>query len=92
MDRVVSYDYPIDNKEEMKMESIVIQDLYFDELAVYVGRANINEIPVIGNVKVIQVDFDWRDNGDYQSAMRYTPNQARKLAAALILAAEEAEK
>ena len=74
------------------MESIVIQDLYFDELAVDVKRANINEIPVIGNRKVIQVDFDWRGNGDYPSAMRYTPNQARKLAEALILAAEEAEE
>ena len=91
MDRVVSYDYPIDNKEEMKMESIVIRDLYFDELAVDVKQANINETPVIGNRKVIQVDFDWRDNGDYPSAMRYTPDQARKLAAALILAAEAAE-
>lgn len=74
------------------MESIVIRDLYFDELAVDVKQANSNERPVIGNGKVIQVDFDWRDDGDYPSAMRYTPDQARKLAAALILAAEEAEK
>lgn len=91
MDRVVGYDYPIDNKEEIKMEIIVIRDLYFDELAVDVRQANSNERTAVGNAKVIQVDFDWRNDGDYPSAMRYSPEQARKLAAALIKAAEAAE-
>lgn len=92
MDLVVCYDYHIDNKEEMKMENIVIRDLYFDEMAIDVKEASGDEKPLIGNGKVIQVDFDWRDDGDYPSAMRYTPEQARKLAAALMLAAYEAEK
>lgn len=74
------------------MEQIRVRDMYFDELAVDVKEANSNEKRVIGNGKVIQVDFDWRDDGDYPSAMRYSPAQARKLSAALILAADEAEK
>ena len=41
---------------------------------------------------VVSLDFDPDDYGDCQTLMQYSPEAARKLAAALIMAAEEAEK
>lgn len=87
MNRVVSYDYPIDNKEEMIMEMGIlrIDDVHFDqaEVSVTMGTA-------LGNV--VSLDFDPDDYGERQTLMQYSPDAARKLASALILAAEEAEK
>ena len=84
MDRVVGYDYPIDNKEEMKMENVRIEDIHFDqaEVALFTHSSE----------KVVSLDFDPDCNGDFSSLMYYTPEAARKLAASLILAADEAEK
>lgn len=84
MGRVVSYDYPIDNKEEMKMESILIEDVHFDPAEVGITKSARGD--------VVYLDFNPGDYGDGQMLMHYSPAQARKLAAALILAAEEAEK
>lgn len=83
MDRVVGYDYPVDNKEEMKMKNVRVEDECFDQAEVSVGSS-------VQGV-VVYLDFDPDDNGDCQTVMRYNPNQARKLAAALILAADESE-
>ena len=84
MDWVVSYDYPIDNKEEMKMEKIRVGDMCFDDVEVrtYTDREG---------TTVVTLDLDPNDYGDGQTLMQYSPDQARKLAAALILAADEAE-
>ena len=84
MERVVGYDYPIDNKEEMKMENVRIEDVHFDQ----------SEVSVSSTVRgtVVSLDFDPDDYADCQTLMQYSPEQARKLAAALILAADEAEK
>jgi hypothetical protein len=85
MDRVVGYDYPIDNKEEMKMEVIRLKDITGDEAEVSLLTNR------TGTVKtVITLDVDPYDDGI--TIMHYTPGDARKLAAALIIAAEEAEK
>lgn len=45
---------------------------------------------VRGNV--VNLDFDPDGYADCQTLMQYSPDAARKLAAAIILAAEEAEK
>lgn len=85
MDRVVSYDYPIENKEEMNMVKIRVEDTQFDEAEVgtYTDREG---------VTVVTLDFDPDYNQDEcVTLMQYTPSQARHLAAALILAAYEAE-
>lgn len=84
MDRVVCYDYPIDNKEEMKMENVRIEDIHFDQ----------SEVSVNSTVRgtVVSLDFDPDGYADCQTLMQYSPDQARKLASALILAADEAEK
>lgn len=42
--------------------------------------------------KYVFIDFDPDTAIHPETMMQYSPNQARKLAAALILAAEEAEK
>lgn len=84
MDRVVSYDYPIDNKEEMKMENIRIEDVNGDYADV--------EVVISGDDKFVSIDFDPLVETYPVTMMHYTPGDARKLAAALILAADEAEK
>ena len=85
MDRVVGYDYPIQNNEEMKMEVIRLKDITGDEAEVSVLTNRTGTIRT-----VVTLDFDpFDDNGI--SMMHYTPGDARKLAAALILAADEAE-
>lgn len=86
MDRVVSYDYPIDNKEEMKMENVRIEDVTGDKAEVGVLERR------TGNFGTV-VTLDFNPDFDCDSSiMHYTPSEARKLAAALILAADEAEK
>lgn len=40
---------------------------------------------------IVSIDTDTKDRGYYSTMAHYTPEQARKLAAALIKAAEEAE-
>ncbi|QDJ97944.1 hypothetical protein OAJGMMKP_00059 [Escherichia phage vB_EcoS-12397IV] len=84
MDRVVSYDYPIENKEEMNMEAVRVEDQCFDQAEVSIGSG--------AQGTFVYLDFDPDDNGDSQAIMRYSSDQARKLAAALILAADEAER
>lgn len=88
MDRVVGYDYPIDNKEEMKMEDIRVKDISGDEAEVGVLGYRTGEIK-----NIVTLDFDPDNyNCDCIDMMHYTPDQARKLAAALIAAADEVEK
>lgn len=82
---VVSYDYPINNEEEMIMETVLIDDIHFDQAKVSVSIKNFR-----GNV--VNLDFDPDNYGDGQTLMQHSPDAARKLAAALILVAEEAEK
>lgn len=84
MDRVVGYDYPIDNNEEMKMGNFRIEDAHFDQAEVGITKS------VQGYV--VYLDFNPDDYGDGQMLMHYSPDKARKLAAALILAADEVEK
>ncbi len=62
-----------------------IDDVHFDQAEVSVTVQTVR-----GNV--VNLDFDPDDYGDCQTLMQYSPEQARKLAAALILAAEEADK
>jgi len=67
------------------MEQIRVEDTQFDEAEVgtYTDREG---------VTVVTLDFDPDYNQDEcVSLMQYTPGQARRLAAALILAADEAE-
>lgn len=65
------------------MEAVRIDDVHFDQAEVSVSKT------VRG--AVVSLDFDPDDYADCQTLMQYSPEQARKLAAALILAAEEAE-
>uniref|UniRef100_A0AAU6PXH2 Uncharacterized protein n=1 Tax=Escherichia phage ETEP102 TaxID=3117680 RepID=A0AAU6PXH2_9CAUD len=66
------------------METVRIDDVHFDqaEVSVLLNRTGVVKA-------VVSIDFDTDDQG--VTMMHYTPEQARKLAAALILAAEEAE-
>lgn len=66
------------------MENVKIEDAYFDQAEVSVSK--------IDSGTVVYLDFDPEGYMDGQTLMQYTPKQARKLAAALILAADEAEK
>lgn len=88
MERVVGYDYPIDNSEEMKMEQIRVEDIVGNEAEVGVLGNRTGEVKT-----VVTLDFDPYDyhHHDGMCLMNYTPEAARKLAAALILAADEAE-
>lgn len=61
------------------MEQIRVEDTHFDEAVV----------GVLTNIVVLDLDPYGQE---LVSIMHYTPEQARKLAAALTLAAEEAEK
>ena len=65
------------------MENVRVEDECFDQAEVSLGNAF--------QGTVVYLDFDPNDNRDGQTLMQYSPDQARKLAAALILAAEEAE-
>lgn len=82
MDRVVVYDYPIDNKEEMKMVAVIIEDFAGDSTEVSTS---------VYYDGIVSIDIDTDNLGDECTFAHYTPEAARKLAAALILAAEEAE-
>ena len=66
------------------MEQIRVGDMYFDEaeIGTYTDREG---------ATVVTLDFDPDDYGDGHTLMQYSPDAARKLAAALILAADEAE-
>lgn len=66
------------------METVRIDDVHFDQAEVSVSKT------VRGHV--VNLDFDPDEYGDCQTLMQYSPDAARKLAAALILAADEAEK
>ena len=67
------------------METVRIDDVHFDQAEVSV---------TMGTVRghIVNLDFDPDEYGDCQTLMQYSPYQARKLAAALIKAADEAEK
>lgn len=67
------------------METVRIDDVHFDQAEVSVTMRSVR-----GNV--VNLDFDPEGYADCQTLMQYSPDAARKLAAALILAAEEAEK
>ena len=66
------------------MENVRIEDVHFDQ----------SEVSVRSTVRgeVVSLDFDPDGYGDCQTIMQYSPDQARKLAAALILAADEADR
>ena len=73
------------NKEEVKMEVIRLKDVTGDEaeLSLLTNRT--------GTIRtVVTLDFDPYDYSG-TSIMHYTPDDARKLAAALIMSADEAE-
>lgn len=67
------------------METVRIYDVYFDQAEVSVTDSGTFR----GNI--VSLDFDPDDYGDGHTMMQYSPDAARKLAAALILAADEAE-
>lgn len=62
MDLVVGYDYPINNKEEMIMETVRIDDVHFDQAEVSV---------TMGTVRghVANLEFDPDGYGDCQTLM-----------------------
>lgn len=90
----MAYSYHIDNKEEIDMSAVIVKDLYSDEVEVSTASARGIEIENghrEGGVVKLHID----PNGFISEApdiLRYSPAQARQLAAALILAAEEAEE
>lgn len=65
------------------MGNFRIEDMQFDE-------AEVGSLTNREGTKIITLDFAPYEEG--VTIMHYTPDQARKLAAALILAADEAEK
>ena len=65
------------------MEAVRVEDQCFDQAEVSIGTG--------AQGTFVYLDFDPDNNGDGETVMRYSPDQARKLAAALIMAAEEAE-
>lgn len=67
------------------METVRIDDINFDQAEVSVTIKSFR-----GNV--VSLDFDPDDYYYGQTMMEFSPDAARKLAAALIMAAEEAEK
>lgn len=75
------------------MEAMIVKDLYFDEVEVSTASASGIEIES-GHLEggVVQLHVDPDGFGAIPDVMRYSPEQARKLAAALILAADEAEE
>ncbi|HCL7432450.1 TPA: hypothetical protein N2X82_002354 [Escherichia coli] len=66
------------------MESVRIEDVYFNQAEVSITESH--------RGAVVSLNFDPGEYEDFQTLMQYTPEQARKLASALILAADEAEK
>ena len=66
------------------MESVRIEDVYFDQAEVRIAKTI-----TMGNL--VHIDFDPDCYSDGQTIMQYSPDAARKLAAVLIMAAEEAE-
>ena len=66
------------------MESVRIEDVNGDYADV--------EVVIGGDDKFVSLDFDPLVENYPVTMMHYTPCDARKLAAALILAADEAEK
>lgn len=83
MDRVVGYDYPIDNKEEMNMKQIRVEDFAGDSTEVSTS---------VYYDDIVTIDLDPDDQWGCARMSHYTQDKARKLTSALILAAEEAEK
>lgn len=68
------------------MKAVRIDDVYFDQAEVSVVELG----TALGHV--VSLDFDPDEFGDGDTMMCYSPDAARKLAEALILAADEAEK
>lgn len=66
------------------MESVRIEDVNGDYADV--------EVVICGDDKFVSLDFDPLVEIYPVTMMHYTPGEARKLAAALIMAAEEVEK
>ena len=66
------------------MEAVRVEDQCFDQAEVSIGTG--------AQGTFVYLDFDPDDNGDGETVMRYSSDQARKLAEALIMAADEAEK
>lgn len=69
------------------METILIEEITGDELEIKVFTRKYAD-KTFNDVIILDVDSD--EEG--VNMMRYTPEQARKLAAALIIAAEDADK
>lgn len=80
----MAYSYFTDNEEEIEMEAVLIDDYYYDQSEVSLSKT------VRGYA--VALDFDPHNYEDGQTLMQYSPDQARKLAAALTLAADEAER
>ncbi|WWT49398.1 hypothetical protein [Escherichia phage vB_EcoM-LTH01] len=66
------------------MKTVRIEDVDFDETEVSIKKSG------IGNL--VSVDFNPDEYEEGNTLMYYTPEAARKLAAALITAADEAEQ
>lgn len=66
------------------MESVIIEDFAGDS-------TEVSTSVYYDGIVSIDIDIDTEDRGYSSTMAHYTPEQARKLAAALILAAEEAE-
>lgn len=66
------------------METVRIEDVDFDETEVSIKKSG------IGNL--VSVDFNPDEYEEGNTLMYYTPEAARKLAAALMVAAEKAEQ
>ncbi|MCF0178615.1 MAG: hypothetical protein HUJ97_00010 [Bacteroidales bacterium] len=65
------------------MKNVRIDDVKFDQAEVGTAKT------IRGDI--VYLDFDPDNYTESQTLMQYSPEQARKLAAALILAADEAE-
>lgn len=66
------------------MEAVIVKDFAGD-------RTEVSTAVYYDGIVSIDIDLDCLGGGDDLTIAHYTPEAARKLAAALILAAEEAE-
>lgn len=73
------------------MGTVFINDLRFDEVEVSAESASNTEIDNGHKGGVVQLHISPEDYGDTPEIMRYSPEQARRLAEVLILAADKAE-
>lgn len=75
----------------MAITKVRISDDYNEQAEIQVSKIQ-DDTTEKGYRLKVSLDFNPNDYSDPNTFMMYTPDQARKLASALILAADEAER